>query len=432
VLLSLLLQGTWAVPVYAACPATVPIIDQLSCSASLTTFVDHSQANQLGGPCSSEECYTCGPPWLNQEQLAPEAVYTFQCQASGNAHLNITGMTCDLDIYVLDSSCDPYAGCVGGSTEPDADDVVDFPCVAGETYYVVIEAYGTAHLGISTNPCTDTGDETGVVYSPSYTLEFDLSQSSGCNEDCNDGADNDLDGAFDCADPDCGQDPVCCDLDDDGIFGGQCVGGTDCDDSLDTVYPGATELCDQLDNDCNDVVDDIDADGDGFIADTCGGDDCDDSKANVYPGAPEDGGMGAGGDGIDNDCDGEVDEGTDSVDDDGDGYSESDGDCDDSDPAVHPGADEIADNGIDDDCDGETDEQAPPLGDDDDTTDVGDDDDDTGAAGDDDDLAAPGIFGCDCSVGNSTQPVGLVTLLALSLLLSLLAVAGRRRYSQPS
>ena len=40
---------------------------------------------------------------------------------------------------------------------------------------------------------------------------------------------------------------------------------------------------------------------------------------------------------------------------DGDGYSEYDGDCDDSDPAVHPGARERC-NGVDDDCDGQTDE----------------------------------------------------------------------------
>jgi hypothetical protein len=39
---------------------------------------------------------------------------------------------------------------------------------------------------------------------------------------------------------------------------------------------------------------------------------------------------------------------------DGDGYRPEDGDCDDTDPAVHPGAEEIC-NAIDDDCDGVTD-----------------------------------------------------------------------------
>jgi hypothetical protein len=89
---------------------------------------------------------------------------------------------------------------------------------------------------------------------------------------------------------------------------GHTIAAGDCDDGAATVYPGAPEACDGVDQDCDLAVDDgfADADGDGF--DTCGfGNpaqaDCDDGQASRHPGADE------ACDGVDNDCNGDVDEG---------------------------------------------------------------------------------------------------------------------------
>lgn len=176
------------------------------------------------------------------------------------------------------------------------------------------------------------------------------------------------------------------DLDGDGFSTAQ----GDCDDSLATTYPGATELCDTFDNDCNGIPDDSgyyyqDLDGDGYgnadvekpdckkpsgFVESAG--DCDDSNPNVKPGAKEVC------DGADNNCDNQTDENlptlTYYLDEDGDGYgirettqttctqpagyAEEEGDCDDRDPAVNPGERESCD-ALDNNCSGLIDEGYP-------------------------------------------------------------------------
>jgi len=175
---------------------------------------------------------------------------------------------------------------------------------------------------------------------------------------------------------------------------------TDCDDTDASINPTATEVCDEIDNDCDGATDVeavdaarwyADTDGDGFgdagvSIEACeqpsghadDATDCDDSLASVNPAASEVCNE------IDDDCDGTTDEDdandapTWYSDNDADGYGDAsattvacsspsgfvadDTDCDDDDDAVNPSASEVCDS-ADNDCDGLVDDDDSSLAD---------------------------------------------------------------------
>ncbi|MFY2558204.1 MopE-related protein, partial [Corallococcus terminator] len=170
---------------------------------------------------------------------------------------------------------------------------------------------------------------------------------------------------------------------------GYSASNTDCDDANAALHPGASEVCDGLDNNCNAQTDEgltthtwfRDADGDNFgsastVAQSClqpsgyvaSSGDCNDANPAIQPNALETC------DGVDNNCNATVDEGlllTFYKDQDQDGYGSASqltqactqpsghvsnaNDCNDSNASIKPGGTEVC-NGLDDDCDAATDE----------------------------------------------------------------------------
>jgi hypothetical protein len=290
--------------------------------------------------------------------------------------------------YVADGSdCDDGAASVHPGAVEAVGDEVDGDCDGAETCYV--DSDGDTQRGADTVASVDTDCADGTEIAASATLDCDDGDAAiyvGAPEVVADGVDQDCDGGDLCAvdadgdgfgstgtiasrDLDCGDTREADDTD-------------DCDDGDDAVSPAAPELPgDGVDSDCDGAERCLsDADGDGWtngieVASSdlaCDGagelgagapaGDCDDADAGVNPGADE-----AVGDELDSDCDGgelcwtDADTdgygvATEAASDDADcadpGESTSFDDCDDTDAAAWPGADEIIADGVDQDCDG--------------------------------------------------------------------------------
>jgi len=223
----------------------------------------------------------------------------------------------------------------------------------------------------ATDLCGD-GIDQDCVGGLSVETDDDGDGSPECAGDCDDSdatltpVDTDNDGLSSC-DGDCDDTEISLNLTDADTDGYSTCAG-DCDDLAPGVNPGASEVCNLIDDncdgqlltgeadadgdldplctDCDDtdpVANTLDTDGDGF--DTCTGGDCNDLSIAFTPIS-----LDGFGDSYDTNCDG-----IDGIDGDGDGFASSAGggpDCDDGDASRFPGAVETTGDGIDQDCDG--------------------------------------------------------------------------------
>ncbi len=328
-----------------------------------------------------------------------------ECDNDADDDGYLEGEDCD----DLDAAIHPDATEVCDGVDNDCDGAVDEDDAADAlTWYADADQDGFGDPNVTTPACDQPP---GYVADATDCDDGDAAQYPGADEYCN-GEDDDCDGEVDeddavdvavwyedadqdgfgnaaVSDIDCDQPP------------GFVANDTDCDDADADQFPGADELCNGEDDDCDGEVDedealdvqawyaDTDHDGfgdpaqsvlacyqpQGFVADDT---DCDDADANQHPGADEYC------NGEDDDCDGTVDE--DEAldvrvwyeDFDGDGFGDAavsdidcdqppgfvadSTDCDDAAPQVNPAAEEIC-NGIDDDCDALTDELVDGDGD---------------------------------------------------------------------
>jgi hypothetical protein len=251
--------------------------------------------------------------------------------------------TVDGDCNDANAAINPAAQEVCDNIDNDCDGLTDDadPSITGQsTWYADADGDTYGNASVTQLACVQP---VGYVANNTDCNDANAAVNPAATEICN-GIDDDCDGLTDDADPSItGQSTWYADADGD-TYGnasvtqlacvqpvGYVANNTDCNDANAAINPGATEICNGIDDDCDGATDDgltfinyfSDNDGDtwggAFLGNFC-----------VSPGGTA---------------------------------VTTSGDCNDANPAVYPGATEVC-NGIDDDCDGLTDEgiPVPPLG----------------------------------------------------------------------
>ncbi len=316
---------------------------------------------------------------------------------NGIVNLIDNGALLDLIFGVIDS----HGGGGGGGGGGGNPTPTPTPTTPAPTWYQDADGDGYGNPSVSTQSDTQPS---GYVADNTDCNDSNAAVHPGAEETCN-GIDDDCDGNIDEGFPDTDSDGIadCADTDDDGdgvADGSDCapldagkwqllsgytdadgdgygsgssrnicsgaslpsgyvsVGGA-CDDSNAAMNPGAEEICNGIDDDCDGSIDEglADTDSDG-LADCVDSDDDGDGVADSSDCAPLDsskwqllsGYTDADGDGYGTGSSQDICSGASLPG----GYASVGGDCNDSNAAVHPGATEIV-NGIDDNCAGNVD-----------------------------------------------------------------------------
>jgi hypothetical protein len=318
----------------------------IACDAPANYVADDTDCDDTSDQANPDGTETCGDGLDNDcngtVDVGASNTVTFYADSDNDGYGDVTDSqdACAApNGYVTDSTdCDDTNSAVNpgeievcDSADNDCDGYVDVGANDATTFYADADGDSFGDASDSVDACSQPSgyvtDDTDCDDTEPDAYPGNPEVCDSIDNDCNSSVD---DGATDAT-------TYYADVDSDG-FGDAATAidlctaptdlvadGTDCDDDEPAAYPGATEVCDGIDNDCDGSADEsgavgetvfyIDADGDGagdagtsvtacfaptgYVADSS---DCDDTEVENFPGNAEIC------DGIDNNCDTQTDE----------------------------------------------------------------------------------------------------------------------------
>ena len=112
----------------------VPAGGECTPAATLTVGATVAGNNGGAGSTNAVSLYGCEPEW---DESGPEYTYAFTAVESGEHIVALSGMSADLDVFVLDANL----GCRSGSCIGNGDTGVEWSATAGHTYHIVVDGF---------------------------------------------------------------------------------------------------------------------------------------------------------------------------------------------------------------------------------------------------------------------------------------------------
>lgn len=247
-----------------------------SCEAPIDYVIDGTDCDDSDAAVNSAATEACNgydddcDGDTDEAGATGESTFYADIDSDGYGDADSTMAACDMPIgYVADNTdCNDGSGsahpgatevCDAANTDEDCDGLADEAGASGEsTFYMDSDGDSYGDAGSTTVGCDLPS---GYVANSTDCDDTDDQVKPGGVETCND-YDDDCDSAIDEAGS-VGEGTWYTDADGDTYGGiasavsacdqpaGTIVDNTDCDDGDDMSYPGATELCDGADNDCD-------------------------------------------------------------------------------------------------------------------------------------------------------------------------------------